>query len=79
MTHGSAGNGHADSGHAEETQANGSSSQSLLAEAQEMRNALHDAYMKSTRLVTAVKRHTKRTRLVASTLSSLRQLQKIAE
>jgi hypothetical protein len=56
---------------------NGATLGSLLAEAQALRDTLHDACGRSARLVAALKRQKKQSKLVASTLASLRQLQQI--
>jgi len=71
---GASDNGHAtDEGHA----TNGNGLGALIAEAQSLRVALHDAYSRSARLVSALKRQKKQSRLMASTLASLRQLQQL--
>src|SRR5437660_5533626 len=54
---------------------NGTGLGALVEEAQALKQALHDAYGRSARLVAALKRQKKQSRLMASTLASLRQLQ----
>ena len=49
----------------------------LIGEAQSLRDHLRDGYMRANRLVGSLKNHRKQSRLVASTLASLRQLQHI--
>jgi hypothetical protein len=49
----------------------------LIAEAQSLRDATREVYGRAGRLVTALQRHRRQSRLVASTLQSLRQLQQI--
>jgi hypothetical protein len=49
----------------------------LLAEALALKQTLHDAHARSKRLVAAIKRQRQQSRLVASTLASLRHLQRI--
>ena len=56
---------------------NGTGLGALIAEAQALKEALHDAYGRSARLVAALKRQRKQSRLMASTLASLRQLQQV--
>jgi hypothetical protein len=81
-------NGHAtgrDNGHAAEprtdaaeaTDKTGISIGALIAEAQSLRDATRDVYGRAGRLLTALQRHRRQSRLVASTLQSLRQLQQI--
>lgn len=73
------GNGHPpqpsdrDIGHA----ANGPGLGALIAEAQALKEVLHDACGRTSRLLVALKRHKKQSRLMASTLQSLRQLQQM--
>lgn len=50
---------------------------SLFAEAQTLRDLLRDAYGRANGLMRAIKRHRQQSKLVATTLASLRQLQKI--
>jgi len=50
---------------------------SLIAEAHALRDYLHDGYARASRLCVAIKRQRKQSRLVQSTLASLRQLQTI--
>jgi hypothetical protein len=65
-------------GRSEESQAsNGPGLSALIAEAQSLKEALHDAHGRTARLVAALKRHKKQSRLMASTLNSLRQLQNL--
>jgi hypothetical protein len=47
----------------------------LVEETQALKQALHDACRRSARLVVALKRQKKQSRLMASTLAGLRQLQ----
>jgi hypothetical protein len=49
----------------------------LIAEAQSLRDATRELYGRAGRLLTALQRHRRQSRLVASTLQSLRQLQQI--
>ena len=49
----------------------------LIAEAQSLRDATREVYGRAGRLLTALQRHRRQSRLVASTLQSLRQLQQI--
>ena len=75
------GNGHPPlppvSGRADEPAPNGTGLGALVEEAQALKQALHDAYGRSARLVAALKRQKKQSRLMASTLASLRQLQRL--
>ncbi len=50
---------------------------SVIEEAQALKDALHDAYGRASRLVAALKAQRRQSRIVASTLASLRQLQQI--
>jgi hypothetical protein len=50
----------------------------LIEEAQELRDALRDAYGRASRLVAVIKRQRQQSKLVATTLASLRQLQNIS-
>ena len=59
------------------TAPNGTGLGALVEEAQALKQALHDAYGRSARLVAALKRQKKQSRLMASTLASLRQLQRL--
>jgi hypothetical protein len=59
----------------DESASNGTGIGPLIEEAQALRDALHEAYERSRRLVSAVKRQRQRSRLMASTLASLKQLQ----
>jgi len=81
-------NGHAsgrDNGHAAEpgtdasetTDKTGIGIGALIAEAQSLRDATREVYGRAGRLLTALQRHRRQSRLVASTLQSLRQLQQI--
>lgn len=56
---------------------NGTSLGALIAEAQALKDALYEAYGRTARLVAALKRHRKQSKLVSTTLASLRQLQQI--
>jgi len=67
--------GGSDDGNA--TNGNGTGLGALIAEAQSLKEVLHDAYGRTARLVAALKRHKRQSRLMASTLASLRQLQQI--
>ena len=49
----------------------------LIEEAQALKVALRDGYRRSSRLVAALRRQKRQSKLVASTLASLRQLQQI--
>jgi hypothetical protein len=49
----------------------------LIEEAQELRDALREAYGRANRLVAVIKRQRQQSKLVATTLASLRQLQNI--
>jgi hypothetical protein len=49
----------------------------LIEEAEALKGVLHDAYGRAARLVAALRRQRKQSRLMASTLASLRQLQQI--
>ena len=49
----------------------------LIEEAQALRDATREVYGRAGRLLTALQRHRRQSRLVASTLQSLRQLQQI--
>jgi hypothetical protein len=51
---------------------------SLIAEAEALRNAAHDVFGRASRLVAALNRQRRQTRLMASTLASLRQLQTLS-
>jgi hypothetical protein len=81
-------NGHAngrDNGHAAETRTDaaettdkvGVSIGTLIAEAQSLRDETREVYGRAGRLLTALQRHRRQSRLVAGTLQSLRQLQQI--
>jgi hypothetical protein len=73
-------NGHLAAAPADGTEATdkaGISIGSLIAEAQSLRDATREVYGRAGRLVTALQRHRRQSRLVASTLQSLRQLQQI--
>lgn len=59
------------------SQSGGSSLGALIAEAQALKDVMQKAFSQSSRFVIALKRHRKQSRLVASTLASLRQLQQI--
>ena len=62
---------------AEATDKTGISIGALIAEAQSLRDATREVYGRAGRLLTALQRHRRQSRLVASTLQSLRQLQQI--
>jgi hypothetical protein len=49
----------------------------LIAEAHAVRDFLHDGYARASRLCVSLKRHRKQSKLVTTTLASLRQLQQI--
>jgi hypothetical protein len=73
-------NGHTAAAPAENSEApdkTGISIGALIAEAQSLRDATREVYGRAGRLVTALQRHRRQSRLVASTLQSLRQLQQI--
>ena len=55
----------------------GNSIGGLIAESQSLRDATREVYGRPGRLLTALQRHRRQSRLVASTLQSLRQLQQI--
>jgi hypothetical protein len=55
----------------------GTSLGALIAEAHAVRDSLHDGYARASRLCVSLKRHRKQSKLVATTLASLRQLQQI--
>jgi hypothetical protein len=75
------GNGHPpprdSSGDGQATNGNGMGLGALIEEAQALRAALHDAYGRTARLVAALKRHRRQSRLVQTTLASLKQLQQL--
>jgi hypothetical protein len=56
---------------------NGTGLGALIEEAQALKAMLHDAYTRTSRLVAALRQHRKQSRLVQSTLASLKQLQQI--
>lgn len=56
---------------------NGTGLGGLIAETQALKEVLHDSYRRSARLVAALKRQRKQSKLMASTLHSLRQLQQL--
>jgi hypothetical protein len=56
---------------------NGTGFGNLLAEAQELQQALRDALGRTNRLLAALKQHRQQVRAVRSTLASLRQLQQV--
>ena len=51
----------------------------LVAEAEAIRDVLRDAYARSSRLVVALRRQRKQSKIVRETLANLRQLQTIEE
>ena len=53
----------------------GAGSGGLMEEAQALKEALRDAYGRASRLVVALQRQRKHSKLLATTLTSLRQLQ----
>lgn len=53
----------------------GGSNGGLMAEAKALQQALRDAYGRASRLVVALQRQRKHSKLLATTLTSLRQLQ----
>jgi hypothetical protein len=55
----------------------GSGLGALIAEAQSLKEVLHDAYGRTNRLLIALKRQRKQSRLMQTTLASLKQLQQI--
>ena len=55
--------------------ANGSVVHDLLEEAAALKDVLRDAFTRTHRLVAGLQRHKKQSRVVQSTLASLRQLQ----
>jgi hypothetical protein len=64
-----------DAGHA--TSGNGTGLGGLIAEAQALKEALQDGYGRTARLVAALKRHRKQSKLLQGTLSALQQLQRL--
>jgi hypothetical protein len=56
---------------------NGTGLGALIAEAVALKDVLHDAYRRSARLVGGLRRQKRQSRLMASTLNSLRQLQQL--
>ncbi len=73
-------NGHTSAQAADGTESSdktGISIGALIAEAQALRDATREVYARTGRLLTALQRHRRQSRLVASTLQSLRQLQQI--
>jgi hypothetical protein len=56
---------------------NGNSTGSLIAEAEALRTMLHDAYLRSGKLVVAIKRQRKQAQAVQSTLAALKGLQHV--
>ena len=56
---------------------NGTGLGALIEEAQALKDVLHDAYGRTASLVAALRRHRKQSKLVQTTLASLRQLQEI--
>lgn len=73
------GNGHAASPMPSEEQltSNQGTASDLLAEALALKQMLHHAYAHSSRLVVAIKKQRRQSKLVASTLTALKQLQRI--
>ena len=63
--------------HAPESTVKTNTLAALIAEAQSLKEYLHEGYARASRLAVALKRHRQQSRLVASTLASLRQLQQI--
>ena len=57
---------------------NGSAAGALIEEAEALRDALRDAHGRAARLVAALKRQRKQSKLVQHTLASLKQLQQLA-
>jgi hypothetical protein len=51
----------------------------LIAEAEALKTAVHEIYDRASRLAAGLKRHRKQSKLMATTLASLRQLQNIAD
>ena len=49
----------------------------LMTDAQSLKESARDTYNRASRLVVAIKRHRKQSKLMASTLASLKQLQTI--
>jgi hypothetical protein len=58
-------------------QANGNSIGTLIAEAEALRAALHDAYVRSGKLLVAIRRKRKQAQVVQSTLAALKGLQHV--
>jgi hypothetical protein len=63
--------------HGPEASAKTNTLAALITEAQSLKDYLHEGYARASRLAVALKRHRQQSRLVASTLASLRQLQQI--
>lgn len=73
-------NGQAESNGQEEgheSSAKASQFAGLISEAQALKEHLREGYVRASRLIACLKRHRQKSKLLASTLSSLRQLQKI--
>lgn len=60
-----------------EQKANGSSINGVLAEVEELKSVLRDAFTRTNRLGASIKRQRKQSQIVQSTLSALRQLQSV--
>ena len=58
-------------------QSNGSNLGSLIAEAEALRTMLHDAYLRSGKLLLTIKRQRKQAHIVQSTLAALKGLQHV--
>ena len=71
------GNGQLQNGHAEGTSAKANTLAGLIGEAQNLRDYLHEGFARANRLVSRLKNHRKQSKLMATTLKSLRQLQQI--
>jgi hypothetical protein len=70
-------NGHLQNGHADGTPTKANTLAGLIGEAQNLRDYLHEGFARANRLVSRLKNHRKQSKLVATTLKSLRQLQQI--
>ena len=58
-------------------QANGNSIGTLIAETEALRAMLHDAYVRSGKLLVAIRRNRKQAQVVQSTLAALKGLQHV--
>jgi hypothetical protein len=65
-------------GEGQRTSRNGAGLATLLAEAQGLKDVLHDAFGRATRLLAAVRRQKRQSKLLRGTLSALQQLQRLS-